>query len=817
MDPARRAGAVGLRAGWREAFLAAGLGLVLAVLSWPALFWKGESVYSTSAVLAHEPWKSALPDLAARTPNNPEVGDLDLYFFPQLAAAVRRMHEDGEFPLWNPLLYGGASAIGNPQIPVASPFTWGLLLFQRAGEAFDPYRLSLGLSWMGVLRFLLCFVFGFLWLRLLGGGWLTGLAGAAFLGLGPYNSLWRFSTPEQVASLWPMVLFFVEAWVRSGRVRWLGGAALSLGLSNLGGYPQTSLLFFAFLLGYLLLRAGRKRGGWAALYLLAVSVLLALPVWAPFAEYLQSSRVRELRAAEPWLPAGANFALSVSLILTLGLALRLVGNKAGERPFPFLLLGLLAGGLLAAASLGGFQAQALFWLFPDIGGHPCFGGFRAGPGLGPYLELNQGSLGIAFFLLLLAFPSQALRQGRVLLFLVLLAGAGFPILFQALRLAVPMVAPSRLASLVPLLAVMLLLRSVAEGERIRVEERRRCFGRSLLLLLGVLLVLLVWNRDLLHPRATLGLGLLASLLLPLVPSRLWAVLAVLPALVPGFGFHPAQPRESCYPRVSLIDRIQQEEGRLFVIPFDALPGNAPLVYGRSQVLGYDGLEPKRFFELAQYLPVPGPQLPRKDWKAQNLRLEDPLFDLFGARLVVARRGAKLPKHFRILHRGSLVLARNPRALPEFQYLAKAYDLRNDPYALATRDPRRAVALERPPRGSAEDGGGSVRVLRRSGNGVELEVKGKGGWLSARIGFDRAWRVELDGKPMGFEAAYYIWTAVRLPPGTHQLRFSFRPWTFIYGLWSAGLGLLLVLVVFFLKKPIQSSPVFPIGSSPERDC
>ncbi len=360
----------------------------------------------------------------------------------------------------------------------------------------------------------------------------------------------------------------------------------------------------------------------------------------------------------------------------------------------------------------------------------------------------------------------------------------------------------------PLAAVLLLLGSVAEGTRLREGERRRCLGRGLLLVLGALLVLLVLERSLVHPRFTVLVGLGAALSLPLVPKALWAPLAVLPALVPGLGFHPAQPRAACYPRVSLMDRIAREEGRLFVVPLDALPGNAPLVFGRAQVLGYDGLEPKRFFELVQYLPKNGPVLARRDWRAEDLRLVDPLFDLFGARLVVARKEAELPKRFEILHRGSLVLARNPRALPEFQYLAKAYDLRKDPYALARRDPREAVALERSPKGTPMDGGGTVRVLRRSGNGVELEVKGKGGWLTARIGFDPGWRVELDGKPVAFETAYHIWTALRIPAGVHQIRFRYLPWTFIFGLWAAGLGLLLALLA--LAAPIVFSPQSPLG-------
>jgi len=794
-------------AGWREVLLALGVGLLLAVLSWPSLFFKGESVYSTSGALAHEPWKSALPLGAKEIPNNPEVGDLDLYFFPQLAAVVRRMHENGEFPLWNPLIYAGASAIGNPQVPVASPFTWGLLLFQKAGEPFDPYRLSLGLSWMGVLRYLLCFVFGFLWLRLLGGGKLTALAGAAFLGLGPYNSLWRFSTPEQVASLWPMVLFFAEGWVRSRKGRWLGLAALALGLSNLGGYPQTSLLFFGFLFGYLLLRGGGKPGGLAGFLVLGLSCLLALPVWAPFAQYLELSRVRGFRAAEAWLPPGGvqGLLLSVLCILLLGLLLRLVWNRAQGRPQAFLLLGLLSGGLLYTARLGGYDSQTLFWLFPDIGGHPCFGGFRAAKQLGPYLEVNQDSLGLAFFLLILAFRAPSLRPGRLLLGLLLLAGSSFPILFQALRLAFPMIAPSRLLSLVPLVAVLLLLRSVAEGERLKARERSLCFGRAALFLLGLGLVAVFFSRSWLHPRGSVLVGLVAAGLLPLVPKLLWAPLAILPSLVPGIGFHPAQPPEACYPRVSLIDKLLEEKGRLFVVPIDAFPGNSPLVYGKAQVLGYDGLEPKRFFDLAAYLPKKGPALPRSAWKAEDLLLASPAFDLLGASLVVARPGAELPRHFQVLWDSSLLLARNPRALPEFLYLGKAYDLRRDPYALGRRDPRSAIALENPPQGAASDKDGQVRVLRRSGNEVVLEVKGQGGWLSARIGFDPGWRVELDGKAIAFQPAYHIWTAVRLPPGTHLLRFRYLPWTFVYGLWGAGLGLFLILLLFFFPLPKEKGP------------
>ena len=156
------------------------LPVLLAMLLWPAAFFEGKSIYATDLILAKEPWKTDLSLENKGYPYNPELGDLDDYFFPQLAFHVREMHENGVLPLWNPGIYSGVPVAGNPQMPLLNPFNLGLLLFQESGKPFSPFRLSLGLSWMGILRFGLCFAFAFLWLRRLRAPpWLAATAALA--------------------------------------------------------------------------------------------------------------------------------------------------------------------------------------------------------------------------------------------------------------------------------------------------------------------------------------------------------------------------------------------------------------------------------------------------------------------------------------------------------------------------------------------------------------------------------------------------------------------------------------------------------------
>lgn len=72
------------------------------------------------------------------------------------------------------------------------------------------------------------------------------------------------------------------------------------------------------------------------------------------------------------------------------------------------------------------------------------------------------------------------------------------------------------------------------------------------------------------------------------------------------------------------------------------------------------------------------------------------------------------------------------------------------------------------------------------------------WLVLADSYYPGWKVEVDGQPAPLYRADYVYRAVAVPPGTHTVRFEYKPWTFRIG---AGVTLLtLVLCGGFLLKP-----------------
>ncbi|GEM_PF-3078324 len=808
---------------------------VVSMFVWPSVWFEGRQSYSTEALSRHEPWSLQLP--GGPPIHNPELGDLDLYFFPQIARVTRILHEEGRLPLWNDAAFGGAPGIGNVQVPLLSPFLLGLPLFQPRDEGFSLFAVARGLSWMAILRFVLCLAGAYLWLRLLPSGPWTAALGALVCAAGPYASLWRHSTPEMVFSLVPPALWAFEACLAARRRGGGGGGfavlgGLFLALSHHGGYPQTSIPLTAFVLFYFVflrtVRGERRRLLFPIFLGVGASLLLALPSWLPFLFYLTQGKVGTYRSAEGLLPPGASGAtvLGTTLLAAVlaGSAFGLVTRLRRPRCLRPLGIGLLLGAALGLAQWGGGIDLGLARLLPGLQARPWEGGgARGGP---PLIEVAQGAFGILPALLLLSGVGRAAGRLRVLGILVLLVSGGFPIFHAGLRFVLPLLEPSRLACLVPLCAALALTLSGASLAAAERAVRLRRLRGSGLGLLGFVAALALFPGQLRDGFAALGPGawaagavLAAVLLLPgrlLLVRRglapLWLLLGALQLPLLAWNAQPSLGPERTYPTTPFLEELARvvrarPGNRVFTCDFGVFPGNSLLAFGLPSVLAYDGVEPARFQDVLQYLPREGPGLPRKEWRAASLRLDSHLFDLLGGRVVVARAGTKWPDHFREIRKEPLALALNPRAVGEAWLVDEAYDLSEDPWALLQRPPRKALGLEEAP--DPEEAGppsgatgppGDLRFLRREREGRLLEIRARRPcWLVLRLPPDPDWEAVLDGRPVLLRPAFHLWSCLRLEAGTHRLSLTYRPLGFRVGLLGALLGFLVLAATWILGR------------------
>lgn len=161
------------------------------------------------------------------------------FAFREFAAEVLRT--TGEFPLWNPYLFGGL------------PFVAAM-----HGDIFYPTFLlrmvmptDVAMTWGFIIHLVLAGLFTFLFLRALGLGFLASLVGGlAYMMSGNVAGLVSPGHDGKlfVSALLPLALLFVVRGVRDGRPWAWGALALTVGLAVLTPHPQ--------LLQYMLLVCG---------------------------------------------------------------------------------------------------------------------------------------------------------------------------------------------------------------------------------------------------------------------------------------------------------------------------------------------------------------------------------------------------------------------------------------------------------------------------------------------------------------------------------------------------------------------------------
>ncbi|MCA8971892.1 MAG: hypothetical protein KDC95_19045 [Planctomycetes bacterium] len=798
--------------------------------AFPQVVFGGASILSTDAIFAVEPWRSEAPRARGdvKHPYNGDLGDHDFQFFPLLVEIQRQIHA-GETATWTPHAYAGAPLEANVQLARYDLFHLLLPWFQDRDGTFDVAAVSRGLSVTGLLRLWLCLIFSYAWLRRLGGGAFAAFLGALFVGLGPYASVWRLHTPEQVMSWWPVALFFLDGLVRGGSLLSFGGFAFALVASQLGGYPQTSLFFGAFCVVYAVARAlpGRAKAAVLSVVIAGLfSLIVCAPVFVPWFAYVKEGGFRLQRELVPLLPTHTAFGTqSVLGFVLFGLASTglvvwaLFGRMGATRRGA-----LLAVGVFLAWFAGG-DGQAPLLLFGEGRGHPLDADVRPIAGKN-FTEMVQDHVGACTFLVLGAFARPALLRG---LALVLAVGSSWPFLQQGLRLAVPWLEPSRAACLVPITVAAGMVLALRRAALVPAEEREAAWRRSGVVLAaayvayeslsavtsiaqdlivagagprgagllgyhwhtGSFIVVLLIAAAVVVPRIGRARELLRSIGLPFAVTSIGVVLAI--ALT--WNFQPRiEPRDiyPVTPTVAFLENAQRADpdARVFATAGDAFRGNALQTFGISDVFALDGIEPEHFLEWLLYLDYPKELPQRGTFRAAQLSmLGTQVFDLLGARYVVATKGDALPAHFRVVHEGpAIVVAENPSAAPRCWLTTTTYDLDSEPTKILEAKVTEHVGVHAtaPALGTPRMQQGRASVVRRGPDRLDIEVEADGhAWLVVRDAALAGWHAtkcrtleddpkEANGEPIAIHQVFAGYRAVEVDADTKFVSFRYRP-------------------------------------------
>ena len=336
------------------------------------------------------PWSAVVESEAPREARNRELADQGVVFYPAYRWVIESWRS-GDPPLWNPLLYAGAPALGNPQLGVLDPQVGLLAVIEFA---FGEHASDWGLAWLAWARLVGAALGTWLLARALGlgrGG--AALAAASFASSG-FMVAWLNHSLGHVACFLPWVLLGVER-LRAGRARRLSvWTAVVFALAILGGHPETAFFVGTAAGVWCFSLPGSRRG--AGLLSLAAGTCLAAVSLVPFIEYVRRSGALLARQAagaalEPdWLALGL-------LVIALGIWLRWRGLAARDEDDAVVApasstqwtgtLGFAAAlvGIALLLHGRGWPPAARLVLWPDLSGAPgkSAGGYA---GSGSYLE-----------------------------------------------------------------------------------------------------------------------------------------------------------------------------------------------------------------------------------------------------------------------------------------------------------------------------------------------------------------------------------------------------------------------------------------------
>jgi hypothetical protein len=727
--------------------------------------------------------------------------DAKAHFQPQIQFLAQSLAE-GQSPFWAPYVFSGHPQIADPQSMILAPPFLALALLDGAPSlwAVDSTLFAMLLLSGAAL---------IVWFRDQGWHWAGGLIGALAFCYGAAMA-WRIQHIGQVLSLayLPLGILAIDRALARGSLRW-GLAAGVVVAAIVLGRDQVALL--------------------------TVYVIVAFTAW----RLATAPRPRRaLSAALLPLSATAITALTLAAIPIMLTALFAGGSNrpaidylgAGRGSLhPALLLTLVAPDMFAAAGR-----------MEDYWGPPSFAWRQTGL----FVAQNVGVLylgAVPLLLLALAALRGDLWQREIRFFtcaagLALLYALGwYTPVFKVLYELVPGVQLFRR----PADAVFLVggLSAILAGygaHRLFSAPGSGFDARTIRSIAGMFaaacitaLVLAVWLER--TPRLVLPLTLAgaafaaAAVALRLARPLISAKPAVAAALLSGVltldlaynngpsssSALPASTYDVLEPRTrnatigilkNMVVENDRRRDRIELVGLGFHWPNASLTHNLENTLGYNPLR------LALYSKAVGAEdhvgLPeQRKFSPLFPSYRSTLADLLGLRFIAS--GVPIEEIDPGLRSGDLTLItrtsdgyiyENPRAVERVRFATQA---QSADFARLLRDGQwpavdlsSTVLLEGAVAAQGPRRRGQVSIVSYQNTEVKLEIDSPdGGWAVLNDLWHPWWYVDLDGKPAQLLRANVLFRAVAVPPGHHEVRFTFRPvqggWAELTEKWASG--------------------------------
>lgn len=280
------------------------------------------------------------------------------------------------------------------------------------------------------------------------------------------------------------------------------------------------------------------------------------------------------------------------------------------------------------------------------------------------------------------------------------------------------------------------------------------------------------------------------------------VLTLVELIVVARGYNTTMPPKLILPAVSTTQALQKDTSlyRVLAIPPTLWP-NYGAVYGISSVGGYDLPVLKWSYDIHSSQGGTGfRQVWAPDW---------PLADWMNIKYVISGVAQNLPKLKLILAGNGYYVYENENASPRAYVTYQAEVIRDGPTALqrlvgGSFDFKREVLLDKDlpsdqaaliGRTTGDAPVQQVDVVAYKDDTVTLDVStSAAGLLVMSDAYDPGWETRVDGNLSPLYRANYAYRAVFVPAGNHHIvQFTYRPWSFAWGLRLTLFGLLILLV------------------------
>jgi hypothetical protein len=279
--------------------------------------------------------------------------------------------------------------------------------------------------------------------------------------------------------------------------------------------------------------------------------------------------------------------------------------------------------------------------------------------------------------------------------------------------------------------------------------------------------------------------------------------------------------QSYFREGSAIEFLQRdkEEFRVLSLPGTFQGQDIPAFFDVQQVFGYHGNQLKAYDDFTE-------RTYRESARTQEeygQRYSQFLFgikpDLLNVKYVLSAGSLNHPKFEQVFQGEGVFVSRNQSCLPRARIVSD-YEVMTDRQAILSRivdpdfDYRHTIILEEnltePPRatdGLEVVGSASVQEDNINTQVVKAELT-QPGFLVMSENYYPSWKAYVDGKEAKIYRANYLFRAVYLDPGVHQVKFVFDSAAYRIGKASTLLTCALLLVMFVFYMARRAKPAKP---------